>query len=36
MFDVLSLLVHGDGQPDEMPRIMADARAALAKAKARE
>jgi hypothetical protein len=33
MFDVLSLLVHGDGQPDKMPRIMADARAALAKAK---
>ncbi len=33
MLAVLSLLVHGDGQPDEMPRIMAAARAALAKAK---
>lgn len=29
MFAALSLLVHGDGQPDEMPRIMAAARAAL-------
>ena len=33
MLAVLSLLVHGDGQPDEMPRIMAAARAALAKAR---
>lgn len=32
MLAVLSLLVHGDGHPDEMPRIMAAARAALAKA----
>ena len=33
MMAVLSLLVHGDGHPDEMPRIMAAARAALAKAR---
>lgn len=33
MLAVLSLLVHGDGQPDEMPRIMAAARVALAKAR---
>ena len=33
MLAVLSLLVHGDGHPDEMPRIMAAARAALAKAR---
>ena len=33
MLAVLSLLVHGDGKPDEMPRIMSAARAALAKAK---
>lgn len=33
MMAVLFLLVHGDGQPDQMPCIMAAARAALAKAR---
>jgi hypothetical protein len=35
MLAVLSLLVHGDGKPDEMPRIMTAARAAIAKAEGR-
>lgn len=33
MLAALVLLIHGDGKPDECPRALAAARAALAKAK---